>query len=65
MTTADRMIVAGAILFLVGIGLVPVVRLERINRLYQQPPEYWLNVFAIGFAVSAGLVMLIRSIFYG
>ena len=59
MPTAVRLILAGALLTLIAIGLVQAVRLDR-----GKPVEFWFSMFAIGCAASAGLAMLVLGSIY-
>ena len=57
---AVRLVIAGILLILVGIGLV-----RTVLSAHGKPAEFRFNLFAIVVAVSTGLAMVVSGIYYG
>jgi hypothetical protein len=59
MPTAQRLIIAGLLLVLIGIRLAHTLLTERAD--HMRTGEYWFCIFAVVFAVLVGAAILVST----
>jgi hypothetical protein len=61
---ASRFIIAGLVIFLVGLWLLQSLWSERVYSWYRQPDEFWFSAVAIAFAALSGAAMILWGAFH-